>query len=72
MIQDPVLRQAAQLSLLLHKRPSELLGLEGSEVWRLEVDYRLVTAELERCLSESEENSEEKAEKIREWKKCQK
>lgn len=58
--------------MLLHKRPSELLGLEGAEAWLFEVDYRLVTAELERSANESEENAEEKAEKLREWKKCQK
>jgi len=49
-----------------------LLGLEGAEAWLFEVDYRLVTAELERSANESEENAEEKAEKLREWKKCQK
>lgn len=67
-----MLRQAAQLSLLLHKRPSELLRLKGPETWLLEVDYRIIATELERSAGESGENPEEKLEKMRKWKERQK
>jgi hypothetical protein len=49
-----------------------LLGLKGPEAWLLEVDYRIIAAELERSAGENGENTEEKLEEMREWKKCQK
>jgi hypothetical protein len=38
----------------------------------LEVDYQLVAAELERISANSDETVEEKIEKMKSWKKCQK
>jgi hypothetical protein len=57
------------MALVLHRRPSEILHLKGSEVWLLEVDYELLTSELERMATGDEETPEEKASKIREWMK---
>jgi hypothetical protein len=62
------MRKTAQLALLLHRRPSELLGVKDkSSVWLLEFDYQLLQREAESL--QQEENREEKIEKIREWKR---
>lgn len=59
------MQKAAQLALVLHKRPSKVLGLKGFETWLLEVDYQLVMEALE---STNEEGSiEEKKQKMKEW-----
>jgi len=55
------------MALLLHKRPSDLLGLRASERWLFEVDYQLIAKELEVDGVDSG-----KAEEIRKWKERQK
>ena len=57
------------MSLLIHKRPSELLSLKGSKLFLFEVDYLLITQEIERIAEEKDETEEEKIKKIKEWKK---
>jgi len=71
-INDPALRKAAQLGLVLHIRPSEILALKGSETWLLQVDHTLVTSELERMAGNSDVTVEEKEADMRKWKKRQK
>lgn len=66
-LKDPRLRKAVQLALLLRKRPSEILNLEGSEAWLLEVDYRLLMDEIERASTGEDESPEEKVKKMKEW-----
>ena len=62
-----ILRKTAYLSLLLGKRPSEILGLCESGLWLLEFDYQLLFAERERLRSGQDETRDEKAERIRRW-----
>jgi len=57
------------MSLLIHKRPSELLNLKGSKLFLFEVDYLLITQEIERIAEGKDETEREKIEKIKEWKK---
>ena len=57
------------MSLLIHKRPSELLNLEGSKLFLFEVDYLLITQEIERIAEGKDETEQEKIKKIKEWKK---
>jgi hypothetical protein len=59
--------KAAQLAIMIHRRPSELLELRGSKAWLLEVDYQLVMNALERMTTGKEMTDQEKAEKIKEW-----
>ena len=56
------------MSLLIHKRPSELLNLKGSKLFLFEVDYLLITQEIERIAEGKDETEEEKIKKIKEWK----
>ena len=56
------------MSLLIHKRPSELLNLKGSKLFLFEVDYLLITQEIERIAEEKDETEEKKIEKMKEWK----
>lgn len=62
-----ILRKTAYLSLLLGKRPSEILGLCEPGLWLLEFDYQLLFAERERLRSGQDETRDEKAERIRRW-----
>jgi hypothetical protein len=65
-IKDPVLTRAAHLSVILGKRPSEILNLTGPERFLFEVDYRLVM----QALGEDDQESEgEKLARIVEWKR---
>ena len=65
------MEKAAQLAVLIHRRPSELLELKGSKAWLLEVDYQLVMNALEKMTTGKEMTAQEKAEKIKEWsEKC--
>ena len=57
------------MSLLIHKRPSELLNLEGSKLFLFEVDYLLITQEIERIAEGKDETEQEKIKKMKEWKK---
>ena len=57
------------MSLLIHKRPSKLLSLKGSKLFLFEVDYLLITQEIERIAEGKDETEREKIEKIKEWKK---
>ena len=57
------------MSLLIHKRPSELLNLKGSKLFLFEVDYLLITQEIERIAEGENETEQEKIKKIKEWKK---
>ena len=61
------MEKAAQLAIMIHRRPSELLELEGSRAWLLEVDYQLVMNALERMTTGKEMTNQEKAQKIKEW-----
>jgi hypothetical protein len=70
-IKDPALRKAAQLALVLHVRPSEILALKGSETWLVEVDHTLVADELERMTGGSDVTVEEKKADMRKWKERQ-
>ena len=56
------------MSLLIHKRPSELLSLKGSKLFLFEVDYLLITQEIERIAEGKDETEQEKIKKIKEWK----
>lgn len=71
-VKDPALRKAAQLAVVLHKRPSEILALKGSETWLLQVDHTLVADELERMAGGSDVTVEEKKADMREWKERKK
>ena len=57
------------MSLLFHKRPSELLNLKGSPMFLFEVDYQLVSREMKRLTEGKDESEEEKIKKMKEWKK---
>jgi len=53
------LKKAAQLALLTNRLPSEILGLDEESLCLFELDYQLITRELE-----GEESPEEKKNKI--------
>ena len=68
-LKDPALQKAAQLAVVLHRRPSEILKLKGDELWLLEVDYQLVMNALEKASSSNQDETvQEKTRKIKEWK----
>lgn len=58
-----MLTQASQVAVLLGKRPSEILRLEGSEAWLFEVDYQLVG----KAVGNKDGELSGKVRKIREW-----
>ncbi len=64
---DPIFQEAAELAILLHKRPSEILELNEPVIFKIRFDHALLTRLLNR--ESKTETEEEKKQKLLEFKK---